>query len=188
MGGAGLGMILMLVRSKFGWLGVIVVLIGYFVFTRVGPGMQMGAVDSQAAAPANDEQANFVGFVLDDVQARLDRRRESLVAQFTAMEAALSRIQAQGTWLTQQITALNTTTAGMIDSTGQLLKSQSAAPPTAHGWAMSSPIPRCRAFAARTNWVARTTPPRSPTSACCRWCPRNLPAEHLRRTSYIRPN
>ena len=42
----------------------------------------------------------------DDVQARLDRRRESLVAQFTAMEAALSRIQAQGNWLTQQLSAL----------------------------------------------------------------------------------
>ena len=43
----------------------------------------------------------------DDVAARLEQRRESLVKQFTAMEAALSRIQSQGNWLTQQITALN---------------------------------------------------------------------------------
>jgi flagellar hook-associated protein 2 len=42
----------------------------------------------------------------DDVQARLDRRRETLTAQFTAMEAALSRITAQGDWLTQQLRAL----------------------------------------------------------------------------------
>jgi len=42
----------------------------------------------------------------DDVQARLDRRREALVAHFTAMEAALGRIQAQGNWLTQQLSAL----------------------------------------------------------------------------------
>src|SRR5688572_15341707 len=87
MGGAGLSMILMLVRSKFGWLGVIVVLIGYFVFTRVGPSLQMGAVDSQAVAPANDEQANFVGFVLDDVQdtwtSLLPQYRRSKLVLFT---------------------------------------------------------------------------------------------------------
>ncbi|HET9454589.1 MAG TPA: flagellar filament capping protein FliD [Gemmatimonadaceae bacterium] len=42
----------------------------------------------------------------DDIQARLDRKREALVRQFTAMEAAMSRIQSQGAWLGQQITAL----------------------------------------------------------------------------------
>jgi flagellar hook-associated protein 2 len=43
----------------------------------------------------------------DDVQARLDLRRESLMKQFTAMESALSRIQAQANWLTSQINALH---------------------------------------------------------------------------------
>lgn len=47
----------------------------------------------------------------DDIQARLDRKREALVRQFTAMEAAMSRIQSQGAWLGQQITALQTMNA-----------------------------------------------------------------------------
>lgn len=42
----------------------------------------------------------------DDVQARLDRRRDSLVKQFTAMEEALSKITAQGNWLASQVKAL----------------------------------------------------------------------------------
>lgn len=47
------------------------------------------------------------------VQARLDAKRAALTAQFTAMETALSQIQAQGTYLTQQmnsITGLQTST------------------------------------------------------------------------------
>ncbi|HEX7019353.1 MAG TPA: flagellar filament capping protein FliD [Gemmatimonadaceae bacterium] len=43
----------------------------------------------------------------DDIQARLDQRKAALVAQFTAMETALSKIQAQGQWLTSQINALS---------------------------------------------------------------------------------
>jgi flagellar hook-associated protein 2 len=41
-----------------------------------------------------------------DVQERLERHRERLVRQFAAMEAALSRIQAQGNWLASQVQAL----------------------------------------------------------------------------------
>ena len=41
-----------------------------------------------------------------DVQARLDAKRAALIAQYTTMEAALSKIQAQGTYLTQQINSL----------------------------------------------------------------------------------
>lgn len=47
----------------------------------------------------------------DDIQVRLDRKRESLVRQFTAMEAAMSRIQSQGAWLGQQIAALQAMSA-----------------------------------------------------------------------------
>ena len=42
-----------------------------------------------------------------DVQARLDRRRESLVAQFVRMESLLGRLQSQGQYLTSQIGAIN---------------------------------------------------------------------------------
>jgi flagellar hook-associated protein 2 len=41
------------------------------------------------------------------IQARLDARKAALLAQYTAMETALSKIAAQGTWLTQQINAMN---------------------------------------------------------------------------------
>jgi flagellar hook-associated protein 2 len=43
----------------------------------------------------------------DTVQQALDRRRDSLTRQFVAMEAALSRIQQQGTTLTNFINSLN---------------------------------------------------------------------------------
>lgn len=41
-------------------------------------------------------------------EARIELRREAMLKQFSAMEAALSRMQAQGNWLTQQISALPT--------------------------------------------------------------------------------
>jgi flagellar hook-associated protein 2 len=42
-----------------------------------------------------------------DIQARLDRQRAALTAQFTAMESAMSKLQTQSTWLTGQINALS---------------------------------------------------------------------------------
>jgi flagellar hook-associated protein 2 len=42
-----------------------------------------------------------------DIQSSLTAQRAALTAQFTAMESALSKIQAQGQWLTQQINAMN---------------------------------------------------------------------------------
>lgn len=44
----------------------------------------------------------------DDAQARIELRREAMLKQFAAMEAALSRMQSQGNWLTQQINSLPT--------------------------------------------------------------------------------
>jgi flagellar hook-associated protein 2 len=41
-----------------------------------------------------------------DIQARLDRQRAALTAQFTAMETAMSKLQSQGQWLTGQINSL----------------------------------------------------------------------------------
>jgi flagellar hook-associated protein 2 len=42
-----------------------------------------------------------------DIQARLDRQRAALTAQFTAMETAMSQVQTQGQWLTGQINSLS---------------------------------------------------------------------------------
>ena len=42
-----------------------------------------------------------------DIQARLDRQKAALTAQFTAMETAMSQVQSQGQWLTGQISALS---------------------------------------------------------------------------------
>jgi flagellar hook-associated protein 2 len=42
-----------------------------------------------------------------DTQARIDAKRASLVTQYTNMETALSKIQADGSYLTQQINSMN---------------------------------------------------------------------------------
>ena len=42
-----------------------------------------------------------------DTQSRLDAKRASLTAQFTAMESAISKLQSQGTYLTQQFSQLS---------------------------------------------------------------------------------
>jgi flagellar hook-associated protein 2 len=59
---------------------------------------QMTALDDDQVALAQRQNV---------VQTRLDTRRAALLKQFTAMEAALSKIQSQGTWLTQQVNAMN---------------------------------------------------------------------------------
>ncbi len=108
LGGAGLGLLLGLVRSRFGWMGVIVLGIGWFVLTRFGgsfdgSGQGLGVVGTPQAADPNDEQANFVGFVLDDVQdtwtAVLPRlgtpyRRAKLVLFTQAADTACGRGEA----------------------------------------------------------------------------------------------
>ncbi|HYD54049.1 MAG TPA: flagellar filament capping protein FliD [Gemmatimonadaceae bacterium] len=70
------------------------------VVTRTGSGLV--ASNTTTLQTAIDR----LGARADDVQARLDRRREAMVRQFTVMEAALSRIQSQGNWLTSQVKAL----------------------------------------------------------------------------------
>jgi flagellar hook-associated protein 2 len=74
-------------------------------YTRTGDGLLALNTDSidQSVGTLERRQA--------DVQGRLDRYRESLIRQFSAMEAALSRIQSQGTWLTNQIASMNKSTA-----------------------------------------------------------------------------
>lgn len=70
------------------------------LITRVGDGtiaVQTESIDTSIASL--ERRAT-------DAEMRLEQRRVALTAQFTAMETALSRIQAQGNWLTQQIAAL----------------------------------------------------------------------------------
>lgn len=82
-GGIGVGILLALVRSKFGWFGVIVLVGGYFLLTSFGGGLpglggapesgSQRAMQGEVATAPSDEQAAFIGFVLDDVQATWDR-------------------------------------------------------------------------------------------------------------------
>ncbi len=81
-GGMGLGILLTLVRSRFGWFGVIVLVGGYFLLTNfnilggsptdASQGARFGAVEGGAPDPS-DEQATFVGVVLDDAQSTWER-------------------------------------------------------------------------------------------------------------------
>jgi flagellar hook-associated protein 2 len=52
-------------------------------------------------------QADAIDPRLDDIQKRLDARRDALIRQFVAMEGALARTQALSTALTSQLNALN---------------------------------------------------------------------------------
>lgn len=72
MGGM-LGLLPLLMRSKFGWVGILLV-IGYVVLSNTGILGGGSAPSDRAAetqttsAPAQDRAAKFVGFVLDDNQ------------------------------------------------------------------------------------------------------------------------
>ncbi len=72
-GGMLISLIFMLLRSRFGWVGAILLVIGYvFVLPRMqgssGYSGSSGAVGHAAPTAPGDEPAAFVGFVLDDVQ------------------------------------------------------------------------------------------------------------------------
>jgi flagellar hook-associated protein 2 len=57
-------------------------------------------------------QADAIDPRLDDIQKRLDARRDALVRQFVAMEGALARTQALSGALTAQLNALNSQITG----------------------------------------------------------------------------
>ncbi|WAS99445.1 KPN_02809 family neutral zinc metallopeptidase [Nannocystis punicea] len=70
-GGAVLGLVGMLLRSRFGWIGVILTLVLYVV---VGRCEQQGAYlaeqrDAPVAPDKADDLSSFVSYALDDVQA-----------------------------------------------------------------------------------------------------------------------
>jgi predicted metalloprotease len=69
-GGGGLLLTLLFwaLRSPLGWVGAGLVLLGWLVFRVIGGGMQRAGDLGGAGGAGSDEQAAFVGFVLDDVQ------------------------------------------------------------------------------------------------------------------------
>jgi uncharacterized protein len=76
--GAGLFWIIaMLLRSRFGWVGVLIAVVGFmaygaFNFFRA-EGDSAAQLD-ESAAGVNDEMKAFVGFVLDDVQDTMQQK------------------------------------------------------------------------------------------------------------------
>lgn len=88
--------------------------VGTFTFgTGVG-GAIYGAADAlvrldghvQTQREALDKRITYLGSRADTVQKALDARRASLIAQYTAMEAAISRIQTQSSALTSFVNGL----------------------------------------------------------------------------------
>ena len=69
-GGGGLliSLLFWALRSPLGWIGVGLVLVGWLVFRVVGGGIQRAGELGGAGGAGSDEQAAFVGFVLDDIQ------------------------------------------------------------------------------------------------------------------------
>jgi flagellar hook-associated protein 2 len=68
------------------------------------------AADNSGAAlqvAASADQANALDKRLDDIQKRLDARRDALIRQFIAMESALAKSQALGSALLSQLNALS---------------------------------------------------------------------------------
>jgi flagellar hook-associated protein 2 len=64
-----------------------------------------GLIDTNTASLAST--VDLLTTKSQDIQTRLDRQKASLTAQFTAMEAAMSKLQSQSQWLTGQINALS---------------------------------------------------------------------------------
>lgn len=75
-GGGGIlfWLIMMAVRSRWGWAGVIVVVVAYVGLQMFGGVAQRAGQLDGNGAPGTDEQAAFVGFVLDDVQDTWSRK------------------------------------------------------------------------------------------------------------------
>ena len=41
-----------------------------------------------------------------NIEGQLERRRQQMIQEFTAMETALSSLQSQGSWLSAQLSSL----------------------------------------------------------------------------------
>jgi flagellar hook-associated protein 2 len=89
--------------------------VGSFSYTAGVGGALYGAADALVRLDGQvqdrrDELAKritYLGSRADTIQKALDARRQSLIAQYTAMESAISRIQTQGSALASFINGLN---------------------------------------------------------------------------------
>ena len=70
------------------------------LLSRSGDGLAASQITSLQT------RTNVLSARADDIQARLDRHRETLTQRFVAMETALARLQAQGAALSSQIKSL----------------------------------------------------------------------------------
>jgi predicted metalloprotease len=61
-------LVMLVARSRWGWAGVILVLLGYGALQLFGGVAQQFSGTENRGAPGSDEEAAFVGYVLDDVQ------------------------------------------------------------------------------------------------------------------------
>jgi flagellar hook-associated protein 2 len=68
--------------------------------SRAGDGVAASQISSLQARMSELDRRS------DDIQTRIDRHRDTMTAQFVAMEAALARLQSQGAVLTSQIKGL----------------------------------------------------------------------------------
>jgi predicted metalloprotease len=75
-GGGGLlfTLLMLVARSRWGWAGVIVLLLGWAGFRLLGGVTQQFQGEGGRSGPADDRDAAFVGFVLDDVQESWARK------------------------------------------------------------------------------------------------------------------
>jgi predicted metalloprotease len=75
-GGGGLLMplIFLLLRSPVGWVVLAILAVGWVIWQLFGPQLQRAGMIGGPGGPGNDEQAAFVGYVLDDVQDTWERK------------------------------------------------------------------------------------------------------------------
>lgn len=77
-GGAALGLVSLLLRTRYGWVGLVILVIYWLVTGGGGAGTTSSPVSSHAppavAGAQDDDQTSFVHFVLDDVQNSWEAR------------------------------------------------------------------------------------------------------------------
>jgi predicted metalloprotease len=75
-GGGGLlfPLLMLVARSRWGWGGVIVLLLGWVGYQLLGGVAQQFSGTQDRGAAGSDQEARFVGYVLDDVQATWARK------------------------------------------------------------------------------------------------------------------
>jgi flagellar hook-associated protein 2 len=85
--------------------------IGGMIFNAADPMVQSGDGQIQVHEDTIQGQIDSASKRAADIQARLDRQRATLVQRFTAMETAISKLQAQSSALTSQLNALQQQTS-----------------------------------------------------------------------------